>query len=67
MVFTADQLTEFFQNAGYLGLSAQTAMALGAEGIETPANLAEFDKDGLDAIFHNPHKPACTCVGGGGG
>ncbi len=38
-----------------------------AEGIETPANLAEFDKDDLDVIFHNLRKPARTRVGGGGG
>jgi hypothetical protein len=57
MVFTAAQLTAFFMTADYLGLSAQTAAAIAAEGITEPADLAEFDKEGLDAIFCNLHKP----------
>ena len=67
MVFTAAQLTDFFQGAGYLGLSARTATALAAEGIVTPADLTEFDKDGLDAIFCNLCKPARARQGGGAG
>jgi len=57
MVFTAAQLTAFFMTADYLGLSARTAAALAAEGITDPADLAEFDKEGLDAIFRNLRKP----------
>ena len=57
MVFTAAQLTAFFTTGGYLGLSARTATALAAEGITAPADLAEFDKAGLDAIFRNLRKP----------
>ena len=57
MVFTAAQLTAFFTTADYLGLSARTAAALAAEGITEPADLAEFDKEGLDAIFCNLRNP----------
>ena len=31
-----------------------------AEGIVRPDDLAEFDKDGLEAIFRNLRKPAKT-------
>ncbi len=43
--------------ANYLGLSARTAAAIAAKGIAEPADLAEFDKEGLDAIFRNLRKP----------
>lgn len=66
MVFTAAQLTAFFTTADYLGLSARTAAALAAEGITDPADLAEFDKEGLDAIFRNLRKPPRALQGGAG-
>ena len=66
MVFTAAQLTAFFTAADYLGLSARTATAFAAEGIATPADLAEFNKEGLDAIFRNLRKPPRAIQGGPG-
>jgi hypothetical protein len=57
MVFTAAQLTAFFTTVDYLGLSARTAAAIAAEGITEPSDLAEFNKEGLDAIFRNLHNP----------
>jgi hypothetical protein len=66
MVFTAAQLIAFFTTADYLGLSARTAAAIAAEGITEPADLAEFDKEGLDAIFRNLCKPPCALQGGAG-
>jgi hypothetical protein len=57
MVFTAAQLTAFFTTANYLGLSAWTVAAIAVKGITETADLAEFDKEGLDAIFCNLHKP----------
>ena len=51
MVFTAAQLTVFFMTADYLGLSAQTAAAITAEGITEPANLPGFDKEGLSMWY----------------
>ena len=66
MVFTAAQLTAFFTTADYLRLSARTAAAIAAEGITEPADLAEFDKEGLDAIFRNLRKPPRALQGGAG-
>ena len=66
MAFTALQLRAFFENADYLGLSARTAQAMAAEGIATPADLAEFDKDGFEAIYRNLRKPARMLQGGPG-
>ena len=57
MVFTAAQLTAFFMTTDYLGLSVWTAAAIAAKGITEPADLAEFDKEGLDAIFCNLRNP----------
>ena len=58
MAFTALQIRAFVKDADYLGLSAHTAQAMAAEGIATPADLAEFDKDGFEAIYRNLHEPA---------
>jgi hypothetical protein len=66
MVFTAAQLTAFFTMANYLGLSARTAAAIAAKGRTEPADLAEFDKEGLDAIFCNLRKPPRALQGGAG-
>ena len=66
MVFNAAQLDAFFTSANYLGLSARTAGAFAAEGIVTPEDLGEFDKDGLDAIFRNLRKPPRALQGGAG-
>lgn len=66
MVFTAIQIRAFFEDADYLGLSARTAQAMAAEGIATPADLAEFDKDGFEAIYRNLRKPARMLQGGPG-
>ncbi len=42
------------------------AQAMAVEEIVTPAHLAEFDKDGFEAIYHNLHKPARMLQGGPG-
>ena len=60
MPFTAAALTLFFTDADYLNLSGRTRQAMSAEGIVRPDDLAEFDKDGLEAIFRNLRKPAKT-------
>ncbi len=53
MVFIVAQLNAFFTSADYLDLSARTVAAFAAEGIVTPEDLEEFNRDGLDAIFCN--------------
>ena len=66
MVFIMAQLNAFFTTGVYLSLSARTAAAFAAKGNATPADLAEFDKEGLDVIFRNLHKPPHAIQGGPG-
>jgi len=58
MVFTDDEIVTFFTGVGYIGLVNHTVLALSLEGIINPADLAEFDKDGLEQIYRNLRKPA---------
>lgn len=64
MAFTALEIHAFFEDADYLGLSHRTAQASALEGITTPANLADFDKDGSEQIYRNLRKPAKVLQGG---
>jgi hypothetical protein len=43
MPFTAAEIVTFFTDAANMGLTLRTATAFAAEGIATPADLAEFD------------------------
>ena len=51
------KIATFFSNAANMGLTLRTTGAFAAEGIVTPADLAEFDKEGMQSIFHNLRKP----------
>ncbi len=65
--FTAAQITLFFQDQAYMSLTACTATALVAKGIAIPDDLFEFDKEGMELIFRNLHKPAkVLCAGAAG-
>ena len=56
MAFTAAEIHSFFEDADYLGLSARTAQAFAMEGVVTPEDLADFDKDGFEQIYRNLRK-----------
>ena len=58
MPFTDLEIVTFFTDAANMGLTPRTATALTAEGIASPADLAEFDKNGMESIFRNLRKPA---------
>ena len=58
MVFTNAEALAFFNGVDYLGLLDRTVIALTFEGINYPADLGEFDKDGLEQIHRNLRKPA---------
>ena len=45
------KITTSFTNATNMGLTLRTTGAFAAEGIATPADLAEFDKEGMESIF----------------
>ena len=57
MPFTAAKIATFFTDAANMGLTLCTTWAFAAEGIATPADLAEFDKEGMKSIFRNLCKP----------
>ena len=58
MVFTAAQITLFFEDATQMGLSHRTRVYLQGEGINHPDDLEEFaDKDTWDQIVENCKGP----------
>ena len=57
MPFTAAKNATFFTDAANMGLMLCTTVAFAAEGIANPADLAEFDKEGMELIFRNLRKP----------
>ena len=57
MPFTAAKIAIFFTDVQNMGLTLRTTGAFAAEGIATPADLAEFDKEGMESIFRNLCKP----------
>ena len=68
MPFTAAKNATFFTDAANMGLMLCTTVAFAAEGIANPADLAEFDKEGMELIFRNLHKPLkVLCAGAAGG
>jgi hypothetical protein len=60
MPFTAAQVVLFFEDQVqvYMALTCRTATALAAGGIAIPDNLSEYDKEGMNSIYQNWHKPA---------
>jgi hypothetical protein len=57
MPFTAAKIATFFTNAANMGLTLRTTGPFTAEGIATPADLIEFDKEEMALIFRNLCKP----------
>ncbi len=64
MPFTAAEIVTFFTDAANMGLTPCSATAFAAEGIATPADLAEFDRNEKELIFCNLRKPAKVLRGG---
>ncbi len=58
MVFTAPQITAFFEDQAQMGLSNRTRVYLQGEGITHPDDLAEFcEKEIWDKIIENCKRP----------
>jgi hypothetical protein len=67
MPFTATQIVLFFEDQAYMALKQRTATALAAEGIPITNNISEFDKEGMNSIYCNLHKPTkVLCEGAAG-
>jgi hypothetical protein len=67
MPFTATKIVTFFTDAANMGLMPRSATAFAANGIATPVDLAEFDRNGMELIFRNLRKPAKVLRGGRAG
>ena len=57
MVLTAAQTTAFFENPDQLGIPHETMVQIQQEGIQTIANLADFEKQELQQLADNLRKP----------
>ena len=57
MVLTAAQTTAFFEYNDQMGIPHETMVQLQHEGIQSVADLADFDKDSLQQLADNLRKP----------
>ena len=57
MVLTAAQTTAFFENPDQLGIPHETIVQIQQEGIQTVADLADFEKQELQQLADNLRKP----------
>ena len=57
MVLTAAQTTAFFENNDQMCIPHETMVQLQHEGIQSVADLADFDKDSLQQLSDNLRKP----------
>ena len=57
MPLTAAQVTAFFEGADQMAIPHATVVQLQNEGIDTPGDLAEFDKDTLKQVAENLRRP----------
>ena len=57
MVLTNAQVTAFFTDADQMGITQRTVTQLAVEGITTPDDLGDFDKDTLYMVAENLRRP----------
>lgn len=57
MVLTAAQITAFFTGADQIGLEQRTVNQLANEGITTPGDLVDFDKETISMVAENLRRP----------
>ena len=57
MVFTAAQITAFFQDNDQLAISPETRVQLATEGLASVDDLSEFDPDSLKQLTDNLRRP----------
>ena len=57
MVLTAAQTTAFFESPDQMGIPHTTMVQMQLEGIQSFADLADFEKDSLQKVANNLRKP----------
>ena len=57
MVLTAAQTTAFFESPDQMGIPHATMVQLQQEGIQSVADLADFEKESLQQLADNLRKP----------
>ena len=57
MVLTAAQTTALFENQDQMGIPHATMVQMQLEGIQSIADLADFEKDSLQQLADNPRTP----------
>ena len=57
MAFNPAERAAFYINADQMGLAAATVTALAAEGIDNPADLIEFEEEGMRQVAENLRRP----------
>ena len=60
MVFTAAQITSFFEDDDQMALPQRTRVQLQAEGLTVVADLLDFDDDSLKQMADNLRRPGGT-------
>ena len=53
MVLTAAQTTAFLENPDQLGIPHETMVQIQRQGIQTVADLADYEKQGLQQLARN--------------
>ena len=62
MVLTAAQTTAFFESPDQIGIPHATMVQIQLEGIQSIADLADFEKDSLPQLADNLRKPGGRIV-----
>ena len=57
MVFTAAQITTFYEDAAQMAVPAATRAQLQMEGLVSVSDLLEFDKDSFKEVVDNLRRP----------
>ena len=57
MVLTAAQTTAFFETPDQMGIPHATMVKMQQEGIQSVADLADFEKQSLQQLANNLRKP----------
>ena len=57
MVLTAGQTTAFFESPDQMGIPHATMVQMQQEGIQSVADLADFEKQSLQPLADNLRKP----------
>ena len=71
MTFDANAIAAFFEEGGQMGIPHETVQGLSDQGIDSPDDLSEFDKDSLNQVMEYLRKPgdriASTVAGAAAG